>query len=106
MRQFVLDPSTPPEMLRAARPPDAIRGAISRRMIADKTGLPRETVRRKTAELATAGLVVVDADDRVRITQMLDDADLQNLLADGHAAVLRYLERLRELGVDWSKIGR
>ncbi len=41
--------------------PDAYHRPISRRAIAASTGLPRETVRRKIAELVTAGRLVEEA---------------------------------------------
>jgi hypothetical protein len=100
MRPFMLDPAITPEILSAERPPNAIRGAISRRMIAEKTGLPRETVRRKTQELAEAGLLQIDDEDRVRSAQRLGTLEFQRVVEDGHRAVLRYLHRLRALGVD------
>ncbi|NWG52638.1 MAG: hypothetical protein HXY28_02860 [Hydrogenophilaceae bacterium] len=104
MRPFVLDPATPREVLHAPKPPESVRGSISRRMIADKLGLPRETVRRKTSELAAMGVLRVDEEDRVRITQELDNPFAQHLLEEGHRAVLRYVQRLAELGVDWQAI--
>ncbi|MBI3437083.1 MAG: hypothetical protein HY054_00210 [Proteobacteria bacterium] len=99
MRPFMQAPS--PEVLTAARPADAIRGAISRRMIAEKTGLSRETVRRKTQKLAKAGLVLIDADDRVRSAQRLGDESVQRMLTAGHKAVVRYVQRLESYGLDW-----
>jgi len=99
MRPFVLDPTLDPAIMRAAYPPDDIRGAISRRMIADKTGLPRETVRRKTQALADLGHVVIDADDRVRAPSMLNEPEAQRAPAEVRKAVQRYLERLRGFGV-------
>lgn len=100
MRPFVLDPATPPEIMCAARPPDSVRGSISRRTIADKTGLPRETVRRKVAELAAAGHVSIDTKGQVRIGQRLGDPAVQAIVEEGHRAILRYFQRLTELGVD------
>jgi DNA-binding transcriptional ArsR family regulator len=100
MRPFMIDPSTPAEIMTAERPPNDIRGSISRRTIADKTGLPRETVRRKTMDLAARGLVQIDEDGRVRIAQRLGEPDFQHTVARCHEAVLRYLQRLKELGVE------
>jgi len=101
MRPFMHDQAPSPEVLTTARPADVIRGAISRRMIAEKTGLSRETVRRKTQKLAKAGLVLVDADDRVRSAQRLDDEGVQRMVMAGHKAVVRYFHRLESYGVDW-----
>ena len=104
MHPFMLDPSTPPEIMDAERPPDEVRGAISRRMVSDKTGLPRETVRRKSMELAAAGFLLIDDQDRLRIAQDLGNPAFQRTVEGGHLAVLRYLERLHALGVDWKNV--
>lgn len=101
MRPFMIDPDTPRDLIaHTVRPPESIRGAISRRMIADKTGLSRETVRRRTKELAEMGLIRIDEDDLVRSEQMLDNPMLQRMLEEGHDAILRYQARLRSYGVD------
>lgn len=81
-----------------------MRGSISRRTIADKTGLPRETVRRKVAELAEQGHVSIDADGQVRIGQRLGDLAVQAIVEEGHRTVLRYFDRLTALGVDPSAV--
>lgn len=86
--------------VRVPQPPDEIRGSISRLMVADKTGLARETVRRKAQQLVAAGYLVVDSNDRLRTTSMLAAPNVQRQLEGVHRAVLRYLERLRELGLD------
>lgn len=70
-------------------------------MLADKTGLSRETVRRKTQELADAGLVLVDDEGRVRSAQRLDEPEVRRIIEDGHRAVVRYRQRLESLGVAW-----
>ncbi|MBL8551177.1 MAG: hypothetical protein JNJ73_14410 [Hyphomonadaceae bacterium] len=92
------------EILQSAKPPDEIRGSISRLMIADKTGLPRETVRRKVSALAERGFVVVDGDDRIRIEQRLNDPQAIASLEQGHRAILRYLARLRQYGLDPAQV--
>lgn len=94
MRPMVLAPASP-EVLTATRPPDDVRGSISRRSIAEKTGLSRETVRRKVKDLAERGLLMVDARGRLRSIQALNDPAVQNVLQQGHRAVERYHERLR-----------
>ncbi|MGE0597563.1 MAG: helix-turn-helix domain-containing protein [Hyphomonadaceae bacterium] len=101
MREFVLEKDLPPEIMNAPKPPEHIRGALSRRMIADKTGLPRETVRRRVAELIERGYVVAVSDGTVRAAANLDDPRLQDTIAEGHRAVMRYLRRLDEFGVAW-----
>lgn len=100
MRPFMLEASQAQKVMHLPKPPDEIRGSISRRAIADKTGLPRETVRRKTLELTEKGFVVVDADDRVRISYGLADPRAWQSAEQAHRAVLRYLDRLAELGLD------
>ncbi|MFN3465702.1 MAG: hypothetical protein ACK4X1_16675 [Terricaulis sp.] len=100
MRPFMHDSRPTEEVLKTPKPSNEIRGAISRRMIAEKTGLSRETVRRKTQELADAGLVTIDADDRVRSAQRLDEADFAQTVEAGHSAVVRYIRRLRSYGIE------
>jgi biotin operon repressor len=101
MRPFMLASAPSLEILTATRPPEEIRGAISRRMIADKTGLSRETVRRKTQELADAGIVIIDDKDRVRAAQRLEDPSAQRIVEEAHKAVMRYKSRLQSYGVMW-----
>ncbi|HRE44200.1 MAG TPA: hypothetical protein PKY87_09540 [Terricaulis sp.] len=105
MRKFMVDLDTPPEVMHAAEPPDHVRGSISRRLIADKTGLPRETVRRKVADLVEGGHVSLDQDDGVRIAQGLYDQRAWQAIEDGHRAVLRYFDRIASYGVEPMSIG-
>ncbi|WP_395644799.1 hypothetical protein [Terricaulis sp.] len=106
MRSFMLEPATAQMVLQDPTPPDALRGSISRRAIADKLGLPRETVRRKTSRLAAAGMISVDADDRVRIFYGLAHSHAWAAVERGHRAILRYLDRLAQLGLDPMDITR
>lgn len=99
MRPFMLDPSAAHRMMTVERPPNEVRGAISRRSIADKTGLPRETVRRKTAELAELGLLQIDDDGRIRSAQDMSNPQFQRVLEAAHAAMLNYFERMEQFGV-------
>lgn len=100
MRPFMLDVSQAQKVMHLTNPPDEIRGSISRRAIADKTGLPRETVRRKTNELSAKGLLLVDDDDRLRISYGLSDPRAWRSAEQAHRAILRYLDRLSKLGID------
>lgn len=100
MRPFMLNPVHAQSVMQLPAPPDEIRGSISRRAIADKTGLPRETVRRRVLELAEKGLVIVDADERVRISYGLTDPRAWKSAEQAHLAVLRYLARLTQLGIE------
>lgn len=106
MRPFVLDPNTPPEIICAARPPDELRGSISRLLIAERTGLPRETVRRKVNELCSSGHLLIDGDDRVRVAQALYDPRAWAAIERGHGAVLRYLDRLEAFAIDPRAVAR
>jgi hypothetical protein len=78
---------------------ESIRGSISRRLVADKTGLPRETVRRRIEDLVDTGLIFVDDQGRLRSSPLLGDADLQRAIDAMHAAVGRYQERLGQFQV-------
>ncbi len=100
MRPFMTDTALAQAALTVERPPESMRGSISRRMIADKTGLSRETVRRKTRKLEKAGLVVIDEDGRVRSAQLLGDPEFRRIIERAHEAVLRYRKTLRAFSVD------
>ncbi|MBL8549427.1 MAG: hypothetical protein JNJ73_05535 [Hyphomonadaceae bacterium] len=98
MRPFMLDPVLREQVREAPAPPEEVRGAISRLMIADKTGLARETVRRKVAALVRAGLLFVDPEGRIRMTPNLTDPRGQTALEEAHQAIVRYFDRLEQLG--------
>lgn len=100
MRPMMQGADTPLEILTDARPSNDERGSISRRMIADKTGLSREMVRRKTRKLAKHGLVCIDDDGRVRSIQLLGEDRFLAGLDAAHQSVLRYLRTLETYGVD------
>lgn len=104
MRPFMHDTMPTQALMQTPKPDDEVRGAISRRMIADKTGLSRETVRRKTQELADAGLIRIDEDDRVRSAQRLDEPQFARAVEEGHKVVVRYIRRLSSYGVDWESV--
>lgn len=99
MRPLVLGPDTPADVMAMPEPPEEMRGSISRLLVADRVGFARETVRRKIAGLLAAGLLVEDAEGRVRTRRNLGDAHIQKAAADAHAAVQRYQARLRQFGV-------
>lgn len=104
MRPFMHDIAPSADLLAMTRPSNDVRGAISRRMIADKTGLSREKVRRKTQDLVDAGLVTIDEDDRVRSAQRLDEPNFATAVEAGHKVVVRYVQRLRSYGIDWENV--
>ncbi len=99
MRPFMEKAGPASPVLAVRAPPDEVRGSISRRMIAEKTGLARETVRRKVAHLIEAGHLVADAEDAVRAVPRLDDPVTRRALENGHAAVLKYLKLVASYGV-------
>ncbi|HVY87932.1 MAG TPA: winged helix-turn-helix domain-containing protein [Hyphomonadaceae bacterium] len=99
MRPLLLDPKTPAEAKLMPKAPEEYRGSISMLLVAERVGLPRETVRRKTKALIKAGLVFEDEDGRVRAEPMLMTPVAQKVVKDSFAAVRRYDKRLRQLGV-------
>ena len=105
MRPVVLDSKTPAEVRRATVPPEEYRGSISRLQIADRTGLARETVRRKVAALLASGHLVKDANGRIRTPPRLTHPLAKKLADDAFAAVQRYDTRLRKLGAKGIRSG-
>lgn len=100
MRPFMERADADDPLLAVRAPPEEVRGSISRRMIAEKTGIARETVRRKVAHLIDLGLLICDENDGVRAAPRLDDPLTQRMIDAGHAAVKRYLELVKSYGVD------
>jgi len=100
MRPMMRGAETPEEVLANARPDNEERGFISRRMIADKTGLSRELVRRKARKLAKAGLIDIDDEGRVRSVQLLDEPRFQAGLDAAHQVILRYMRTIECYGVN------
>ncbi len=100
MRPWILDSATAPQHLTDERVPDEVRGSTSRAMVADRTGLPRETVRRRIAELEKNGLIVLDERGFVRLSgNRVVDPAYQKLVADIYRAVERYQGRIAAFGV-------
>ena len=97
-RVLVLGEDVPPEVRQSAFPSEAFRGAISRIAISRRTGLPRETVRRKTNMLLRSGFLSEDQQGAVRTTRNLADSKVQKAADDGFSAVRKYDARLRQLG--------
>jgi len=98
MRPLVIGAGAPLDMIDWAEPPDAYRGSVSRLAIADRTGLPRETVRRKINQLIEAGMLVEAPNGEVQPVRNLADPAWQKVADDGFAAVARFDKRLRSLG--------
>lgn len=80
--------------------PEESRGSISMLLIADRLGLPRETVRRKVKKLVASGLAYQDAEGRIRTTPNLDETHVQEAIEGIHAAVGRYRDRLQAFGIE------
>lgn len=100
MRPWILDETLAAEHISDQLTPPEIRGTISRRMVAEKTGLPRETVRRRIALLEARGLVVFDEHDRARLPgDRIGDPEMHKALTEIIAAVGRFGERIRSLKV-------
>ena len=98
MRPLMLNPHTPKDARLAPAPPEEYRGSISMLAVAERVGLPRETVRRKTKALVEAGLVIEDSRGRYRAKAALMEERTQQVVREAHAAVKRYDKRLRQLG--------
>lgn len=98
MRPLLFDPNVPADARDLAVPPNEARGSISRLAIADVTGLPRETVRRKINHMIEQGLVEDDGHGRVRPARHLADPRWQSIADQGFAAVQQYDRKLRALG--------
>lgn len=88
------------DVLRREYLEDSERGSISRRMIAEKTGLPRETVRRKVANLIAQGFLYTDADGAVRATPRLHDPEMRDAIMNAHQAIKRYVAAVKRFEVD------
>lgn len=100
MRPLLVGPNARLDLIDHPHPPDEARGAISRHLIADRTGLARETVRRKVNQLIDIGLFSETRDGEVRPVPMLAEATFQEIADESYNAVLRYDARLRSLNCD------
>ena len=68
-------------------------------LIADRLGLPRETVRRKVKKLTASGLVYEDEEGRMRTSSKLGEPEVQRVIEGIHTAVGRYRDRLSAFGI-------
>jgi hypothetical protein len=98
MRPLLTGPRAPLDLMDAASPPDESRGSISRSAVADITGIPRETVRRKINNLIKLGILVESTPGHVRPITDLANPTWQKVADDGFAAVKRFNKRLVDLG--------
>jgi hypothetical protein len=100
MRPMLVGPRARLDLIDHPSPPDEARGSISRSLIADRTALPRETVRRKVNQLIERGLFTETREGEVRPAPMLAEAPYQQIANECFEAVLRYDARLRSLGCE------
>lgn len=99
MQPFLLDPAQARAWSAAPVVSDEVRGWVSRRAVAEGTGLPRETVRRKMAVLCRDGLLVEDEFGRIRVRSdgwTMDD--LKYFAGEIATAVDRYERRMAMIG--------
>ncbi len=97
MRPLLLGADAPLHLVDVSEPPDEYRGSISRSGVAEITGLPRETVRRKINQLIEAGMLEEHGSGEVRPIRDLGNPQWQHIADAGFAAVQRYDRRLRSL---------
>jgi len=94
MGSFLLNPDTAKAWHRASVVSDTVREGISRRAVAEETGLPRETVRRKAANLVAQGILIEDAFGRLRIrSEGWTTEGLEDVARQVDEAVERYRAR-------------
>jgi hypothetical protein len=99
MQPFLLDPDQARAWSAAPVVADEVRGWVSRRAVAEGTGLPRETVRRKMAVLCRDGLLVEDEFGRIRVRSDGWEAEYLKDFADQiSTAVDRYERRMAMIG--------
>ena len=94
MRPMVLGEPAQKAHVALVHPPSEARGWISRRGLADRTGLARETVRRKAQALIERGLLEEDAKGHVRATPMLHTEQVRAMLQEVEEIVRRHQSRL------------
>lgn len=100
MQKYMPSATADSDFLRHEVLEESMRGSISRRMIADKTGLPRETVRRKVAQLVAKNYLYVDSEGAIRVTPRLQDSSLRQAVLDAHEAVKRYMNVVASFNVN------
>jgi biotin operon repressor len=97
MRSLLVGPKAPLEYMEVESPPDEYRAAISRSSVAEITGIPRETVRRKINHLIKIGMLVESEPGHVRPITDLANPTWRKVADDGFAAVKRFNRRLAQL---------
>lgn len=99
MRPVLADPVKVKELETIERAPEELRGSITMLQVADRLGMPRETVRRKVKQLIEKGLLYADDRGRIRSTPNFHDPGLPVAVAEIHDAVGRYGQRLAKYGI-------
>lgn len=99
MQSYMPDAKPNSDVMRKEFLEESMRGSISRRMIADKTGLARETVRRKVAQLVERNYLYLDAEGDIRATPRLDDPAMRQAIFDAHEAVRTYQRVVGAYGI-------
>lgn len=100
MRPVLADPARVKELESVERAPEDLRGSITMLQVADRLGMPRETVRRKVKQLIEKGLLYADDKGRIRSTPNFDNPGLVGAVEAIHDAVRRYREQMSKYGVD------
>jgi hypothetical protein len=99
VRPVVADPETVHRLSTVPVAPEELRGSISMLLVADRLGLPRETVRRKVKKLVEMNLLYQDTEGRFRSTPNFDNPQMRAAVAATHDAVQRYRDRLARYGI-------
>ena len=99
LRPLMLDDAVPATRKLLKKPASADLGTISRVAIADRTGLPRETVRRKINALIKAGPVAEERPGNIRTVLDITAPNVMNAINASFKSVGRYQKRLQMLGV-------
>ena len=94
MRPLVLGPEATPDLLDVDTPAEHRRGSISRLQIAERTGMPRETVRRKVNQLLAARAIHEAEFACLRSPPNLTDPAVQRLVQQTRRAVDKYHVRI------------
>lgn len=97
LRPLMLDDAVPETKKLMKKPASEDLGTISRVAIADRTGLPRETVRRKINALIKAGLVAEERPGNIRTVLDITAPHVMNSIGESFKAVSRYQKRLQQL---------
>lgn len=99
MRPLLADPNLVAKLASDPVAPDELRGSITMLLVADRLGLPRETVRRKVKNLISLGLLYEDEKGRIRSTPVFDNPKMAETMKAIQDAVHRYHERLAKYGI-------